>query len=59
MLRDFKKSTEKEGLEIHPSKTKVLSCEKTKGGLNRQHQGGSTAKNESATYLGQTTTFEQ
>ena len=59
---DFKKSTENEGLKIHPEKTKILSNQ----GSNRRKEV--TIDNikvevlpvkERAKYLGQTITFEQ
>ena len=62
MLCDFKKSTEKVGLEIHPNKTKILSKQ------NSRRQREVTIdnmkievmhKSESAKYLGQKITFEE
>ena len=63
MLQNFKRSTEKVGLEIHPDKTKILSNQNTR----RQKEVTvdnikvevPQKKSESAKYLGQEITFEQ
>ena len=62
MLCAFKRSTEKVGLEIHPSKTKILSNQKTR----RQKEVTVDninfevlQKGESARYLGQKVTFPE
>ena len=62
MLRDFKRSTEKVGLKIHPSRTKIFSDQD----VTRQKEVSIDnikvevlPRNESAKYLGQTITFEQ
>ena len=62
MSCEFNRSTEKVGLEIHPSKTKILSNQEAR------KQNEITVdnikievlqKNESAKYLGQKITFEE
>ena len=56
MLKDFKRSTEKVGLEIHPDKTKILSNQDTR----RQKEVTEVLqKSERAKYLAQKITIEQ
>ena len=60
MLKHFERSTEKVGLEIHPSKTKILSNQTV--GRQKEVEIDNikiAKKGESAKYLGQKITFEQ
>ena len=62
VLCDFKRSTEKVGLKIHPEKTKILSNQSSN---KRKEVAISNIKvevfpvHECAKYLGQTITFQQ
>ena len=60
MLCDFKHSTEKVGLKIHPRKTKILSSQSSKSrNRDSQHHFSIFTREASAKDLGQIVTFQQ
>ena len=64
MLYDFKRSTEKVGIRIHPRKTKILSNQSSLGSDTKEMQIDDIeieilTRGESVRYLGQTITFLQ
>ena len=63
MMSDFKRSTSKTGLQIHPEKTNILSNQKQKQKQRGAHIDNIQVKNlppnGKAKYLGQTFTFEK
>ena len=64
MIHEFKESTEKVGLRIHPGKTKVLSNQSNLSSDSKKEMqiGDDTIEiltsSESVTYLGQLITFQ-
>ena len=62
MMCEFKQSTEKLGLKIHPGKTKILSKQSSSRGKDMEMNNikvGILTKEESTKYLGQIVTFQQ
>ena len=62
MLCDFKRSTEKVGLRIHPGKTKILSNQSSSIRKEIEIEDIKVeilTREESTTYLGQLITFQQ
>ena len=62
MLCDFKRSTEKVGLKIHPGKTKILSNQSSNSRKEFEIDNMKVeilTKEESTNYLGQAITFQQ